>query len=392
MDMRGLHIVIVPSWWPSPEQPTAGIFCADYARAFAATGARVGVVFPDLVGLRRIFRGKASPLRPKVIEESLDDIPVIRVEGLFSAFGQPGLQMRRFAAWLNRGLTTYRRRHGAPDVLHAMCAIPAGWACTHLDDPPAQRVVITEHTGPFSLVMKSKASAAHARDGLAAASAVVSVSDQGRREMMACGIDREILVRGNCVAPEFTTAPIRGDVRAPQFRGLFVGRLCREKGVGELIAALRSGDEKTDSQWHFVGDGPMAEDLQALSREAAFEGRVHLHGECPRSAVVEIMAPSDVLVLPSHGETFGLVVAEALCMGLPVVTTRGTASSEFITEDNGLLCEPADVESLIGVLGDMIGAIGTYNRAAIAEAARARFSSGSLATWYGGLFRRIVAG
>ncbi len=388
--MRGLHIVIVPSWWPSPEQPTAGIFCTDYARAFAAAGARVGVVVPDLVGLRGVLGGAAPPVRAKVTEESLDGIPIVRVRGLFSAFGQPRLQMGRFASWLERGLKAYRNRHGTPDVLHAMCAIPAGWACTQLDDPSASRVVVTEHTGPFSLVMKSKASSALAREGLASAAAVVAVSEQSRREMVACGIDREILVRGNCVAAEFAARSVRSERRDGPVRGLFVGRLCEEKGVGELIAALRFLGANVDVQWHFVGDGPMAGDVRLLSREAAFESRVHLHGECPRSTVVEIMAESDLLVLPSHGETFGLAVAEALCMGLPVVTCCGTACAEFVTDDNGLLCEPSDVESLSGALRDVIGRVGAYDRGAIAEATRARFSPNSWATWYGELFRRVV--
>jgi hypothetical protein len=38
--MTGIHVVIVPSWWPSPEQPINGIFHGDYARAFAAAGAK----------------------------------------------------------------------------------------------------------------------------------------------------------------------------------------------------------------------------------------------------------------------------------------------------------------------------------------------------------------
>lgn len=388
--MRGLHIVVVPSWWPSPERPTAGIFCFDYTRAFAAAGARVGVVYPDLVGLRYVAGGATAPVRAQVTEESADGIPVVRVRGLFSALGRPRSQMRRFASWLARGLAAYRRRHGTPDVLHAMCAIPSGWACTHLEGPLPARVVVTEHTGPFELVMQSKASAALAREGLASAMAVVAVSEHSRREMAACGIDREILVRGNCVATEFATAEPRSEVREPPVFGLFVGRLCREKGVGELIAALRSMRGSLETQWHFVGDGPMAEDVRSLSREAPFKRRVHLHGECPRSTVVEIMSESDLLVLPSHSESFGLVVAEALCMGLPVVTSRGTACAEFVTANNGLLCETGDVESLSSALRSMIENLARFDRTAIAETARARFSPASLAEWYGKLFRDVV--
>ena len=102
------------------------------------------------------------------------------------------------------------------------------------------------------------------------------------------------------------------------------------------------------------------------------------------------MSRSDFLVLPTHNDTFGLAVAEALCMGLPVVTTHDTACADLIDEDNGKLVKIRDVESLTEGLRRLIRDRDRYDPEAIAERARSRFSPEAMATWYDGLFRRVI--
>jgi len=389
-DLSGLHILIVPAWWPSPEEPISGIFHTDYARAFASAGARVGVVFPDMVRVRHFGRGTQIPLWPKLIREQMDGIGVIRIRGLHTALRMPWMQMTQFRRWLRRGFATYVERYGRPDLLHAMCSIPAGWACTHLDDPLSTRVVITDGTGPFSLAMTPPSAAAYVRKAMDGAAAVVAVSELCRRQMQAEGIVRDIAVCGNCVADSFVSANVQPARPDRKRRALFVGRLTAAKGIGELIDAAVALASEFDVRWHFLGDGPMAATLRRRFDDAGLADRLTLHGTCSRPAVIEQMSHSDLLVLPSHGESFGLAAAEALCMGLPIVTTRGTACAEFVDEDNGILVTMRDAESLTCGLRRMIERLETYDRLAIAERARLRFSPEVLARWYGGLFRRIL--
>ncbi|MFH1419887.1 MAG: glycosyltransferase [Planctomycetota bacterium] len=390
--MAGLHVVIVPAWWPSPEEPIGGVFFVDYALAYAEAGAKVGVVVPDLVSVRHLGRGTSIPWLPRAIEEDIGGVPVVRVRGLHTAFGRPGVQMRRFRRWLRRGLAVYRDRHGSPDVLHAMCAIPSGWACTHLADQLSDRVVVTEHTGPFSLVLSPKAGESYVQSALARAARVVAVSETLRAQMLAAGINREITVFGNPVAPTFATrAPASPGIRqASPLRVLFVGRMAPEKGVGELAEAAVSLGHSYEAQWHFVGDGPLTSTVHARLASGGLADRLHLHGNCERAQVAELMSQSDFLVLPSYGETFGMAAVEALCMGLPVVATRGTAPAAFVSEDDGLLVDAGDVESLAAGLQTMRARLDTYDSAAIARRARQRFSGESMAAQYAGLFRAVI--
>ncbi|MFQ5430420.1 MAG: glycosyltransferase [Phycisphaerae bacterium] len=389
-EMAGLHILIVPAWWPSPRQPDSGVFFRDYAGAFAAAGARVGVVYPDLVSLRGWRPGSGIPWMPAVTAERVENIAVLRIQGWHTAGGLPGIRFSRFRAWLRRGLAAYRARHGDPDLLHAMCAIPSGWACTHLPDELAKPVVVTEHTGPFSLVMTRKAGRAYVRAALDRAAAVVAVSGRTRDEMRAAGITREIDVCGNMVAPEFLSAEVPAAHPGAARRGVFVGRLTPAKGAGDLLIAIEAMADRRDVEWHLVGDGSLASDARALASRPAMGGRLHVCGVCDRTEVVARMSRSDFLVLPTHGESFGLVVAEALCLGLPVLTTEDTACAEFVHPRNGILVRMRDPESLRAGLSRMVDTCLEYDRHAIAREARDRFSGRRVAGWYARLFRRVL--
>ena len=384
-----MHIAIVPSWWPSPEQPVSGVFFRDYARAYAMAGATVGVIFPDLVSLRLLGRGTGVPLFPRLSIEEGEGFREIRVRGVHTALGFPGLQMRRFRAWLSRGLAHYRSKFGEPDLLHAMCAIPAGWACTRLSDRLAERVVVTEHTGPFSLVQSPGAGRGYVRAALSEARAVVAVSEQSRQEMQTAGVAGEISVRGNCVSDVFRSGGGSGPRSSGAPRALFVGRLTEAKGVGDLIEAAVALKAECNLEWHFVGEGPLAPKIRERFASAGL-GNFELLGLRDRSEVAGLMSESTFLVLPSHGETFGMVVAEALCMGLPVLTTRGTACADFVGKDDGVLVERRDVGSLTQGLRSMLERVDRFDREDIAHRAWSRFSGEALAAWYAELFRRVL--
>lgn len=390
--LSGLHVVVVPSWWPSPEQPTAGIFFLDYVRAFAAAGAKVGVIYPDLVSLRLLRRGTPVPLRPRLLRESVGDVPVYRIRGRHTALGMPRLHMPRFCRWLKWGLSEYVRDHGAPDVLHAMCAIPAGWSCARLAKMnPAPRVVVTEHTGPFRAALSPPSAGRFASRALADADAVVAVSEGLRREMISAGVTRDIHVIRNPVGAEFTSAPppIRhGPDGRAIFRGLFVGRLTREKGINELILAAeklsRAGGPRIE--WHFAGSGPLEQDIRSLLASEPSDRRAVLHGVCERSKVASLIRDSHFIVLPSHGENCPLAVCEAQMCGRPVIGTRQTGCAELIDEGDGLLFDVGDAEGLAQAVQALTEDYGRWNWEEISRRAARRFSGAVITRRYSAPF------
>lgn len=384
--LAGRHVVIVPAWWPSPEDRLAGVFFQDYVRMFAAAGARVGVVYPDLVSPRKVTRDATVSLIPRTTIEQLGESPVLRMRGLHTAFGRPWLQMQRFRRWLRKGLAAYSARFGRPDVLHAMCAIPSGWACTHLSDALARRVIITEHTGPFSLALTPATTEPFVFEAIRRAVHVVAVSEVLKSQMIAAGATREIRVIGNPVADDFTTSPILPAQQMSPGKGplhaLFVGRLTPEKGVYDLIDAAQRLAPRCDVIWHLIGDGPLAPELEQTVKRPELANRVKLHGPLDRPQIRDHLRSADFFVHPSHGETFGLAFAEALCMGLPYVATDAAAQALSPRPEDGVLFKagsPADLAAAVETLISTKPSSGRTNRAAHY---RARFSAQAVALQY----------
>jgi glycosyltransferase involved in cell wall biosynthesis len=390
--LAGLHVLLAPSWWPSPEIPIGGIFFLDYARAFAAAGAKVGVIFADLVFPPQ-WRGRPGLLVPRLAEERLDDIPVIRVRGFHTSLGHAERRTLRFASFLRRALEHYRRRHGTPDLIHAQCSTPAGWAALRSGLAP---VVITEHMGPFSLLLAPPALEALTREAVHAAAALVAVSPGSRDQMRAAGIVREIPVIPNAVPPDYVCVrppePGRGAGGEPAYDAVFVGRLVREKGVRELAsAAVRlAGERGFAIRWHVVGSGPEESALRERMGAGDARPRVTWHGTLPRPRVAELLRSSHFLVLPSHGENCPLAVCEALSLGRPVVGTRETGIEPLVGLEDGVLCARGDAEALAAAVRELVGRYDGLDATAIAARARERFSYTALAERYAPVFREVA--
>ena len=93
-----------------------------------------------------------------------------------------------------------------------------------------------------------------------------------------------------------------------------------------------------------AGDGSMLPELKELSRSLRIEKRVEWLGYC--SDRTSLLQASDLFVLASVGEAFGLVVPEAMACGVPVVGSRSGAIPEVVVEgQTGLLATPRDEES-----------------------------------------------
>ena len=119
---------------------------------------------------------------------------------------------------------------------------------------------------------------------------------------------------------------VRGrlNVKPGQTLLLFSGKFIEKKNPGLILAAMRllSAEERAEFHLVFVGAGPLEVTLRAQSE--AFPDQVHFAGFINQSEISQYYAAADILVLPSRraGETWGLVVNEALQAGCGVIMTR----------------------------------------------------------------------
>ncbi|MBM3320625.1 MAG: glycosyltransferase family 4 protein [Candidatus Eisenbacteria bacterium] len=126
------------------------------------------------------------------------------------------------------------------------------------------------------------------------------------------------------------------------------GRLQAEKGAEPLVRAMREVvDREPRALLILAGNGPDREKLKALASELGLESRVRFLGGFAPSELEELMADTDIVVLPSLTEGLPITLSEAMAFAKPIVATRVGGIPERIRhEANGLLVEPGDPAAL----------------------------------------------
>ncbi|MBT9372254.1 glycosyltransferase family 4 protein [Rhizobium sp. CSW-27] len=148
-----------------------------------------------------------------------------------------------------------------------------------------------------------------------------------------------------------------------------VGTLTRRKGHDTLLQAL---SRITDLDWRasIAGsrdlDPQTAQALYALCNELGLSGRVTFLGDRPDARA--LMATGDLFALASRYEGYGMVFAEALSQGLPVVACHAGAVPEVVPQGAGLLVAPDDPTAFAAALRRLLSS--PQERRKFAEAAR----------------------
>lgn len=141
-------------------------------------------------------------------------------------------------------------------------------------------------------------------------------------------------------------------------RVVYLGRLeWGPKGLDHLVDAFaRLVQARPGAELVVAGDGPDQDRLQAAFRKAGVVDRVEMAGRVGGAGKWALLASASALVMPSRYETFGLVAAEALATGTPVVGFEIPSLQEILAGEAGLLAPCYDTaalaESLARVLAE----------------------------------------
>lgn len=165
------------------------------------------------------------------------------------------------------------------------------------------------------------------------------------------------------------------DLPRPPLRVLTVGRLWgrgMRKGQKELIDLWpRVLRRFPGAELWIVGGGAGRAELEARARRCGVAGAVVFTGEVSDARLARLYAASDLYAMPSWGEGFGLVFAEAMAHGLPCLASRLDAGAEVVAEgETGLLVDPEDAGELWAALERLLG--DAELRARLGEAGRRR--------------------
>lgn len=382
-----IRVLLLPSWYPTARYPAGGIFCREQARALNTQEALdVMVLFVDRVTVwewLRVSRRRAQIIYEDGVRVYRTAVP--RIPGLWPllyVLGAVG------ATWRIRRSFRFR-----PDVLHAHVTLPAGLAGVFIKRFFRIKLVLTEHTGPFSMLMRNRFAAYATRLTLHSADRVVAVSRALRDQIWAYPqLHRHVDIVPNVVDMEAFSG--RRKVFAPgeTKRLLFIGEMETSiKGVEYLLGAMSILKERrVEVQLDLVGQGRRAREYESLARALGVSERCRFLGQVSHEEVAELMARADAFVLPSLAETFGVVLAEAMAAGLPVVATRCGGPEEIVTPDVGVLVERANSAALADGIEDVLSRPEEFPEEVLRAAAENRYGQVSIAHKLLSIYRQVV--
>jgi glycosyltransferase involved in cell wall biosynthesis len=280
----------------------------------------------------------------------------------------------------------------APEIVHAQSPFVSGLMARRTAQHTSAPLLFTHHTrfGDYGHYLGLLAGAAEGTlnaylgDFWAGCAAIVApgttLADEIRERL---GAHRRPVVRviatGVDVATLQNLPPI--DLRArhgfPADAVIVAshGRLATEKNVAVLVEAFAQAAARDPRlRLVLVGDGPAAEATASRAAAPDLAGRVALPGRLPRLDALAAVAGADIFAFASQTETQGLVLAEALTVGLPVVALAGPGVEDSVRDGlDGMVLRPdARGDDPARALGEALAALAGDSKRRRAMAAEAR--------------------
>ncbi len=391
--MPDLHVLGLPSWYPTLETPLDGVFFKEQFQALHNAGVRVGVVYPQIRTIKKLGWGaiRKSHFQSSFVEEG--GLPVGRLYG-WNLIPYPRRIGGFFRIWLTELLVKqYIARFGRPDLLHAHSVLWGGIAAAEVSRKLGLPYVITEHSSAFFQGKVGAHLHIQSRRAFTGARRVITVSHALGRYLVEnhLAAAEQVCVIPNMVDTDFFTPP-PARARPRPFRFLCVAIFSPVKQIDLLLTAFAQAFAGADNVLLDIGgDGPERLSLEILAQELGIASRVTFLGPLNRAEVREAMWRAHTLVSASFYETFGVTLIEALATGLPVVSTASGGPDDIVSPDVGRLTPVDDVEALARALQWARHAYPGFDPAQLRNYALSRFSRQQIARQIIDLYQEILA-
>ena len=396
-----MRILVLPSWFPSPQAPLSGIFFAEQTEllakhapsaevhVFAVPRRTLEIPFKRPLAAARVLGRWVSAPKHRVVRESGNYV-VHSFESLTwserVAHGGLVYEARRML----QVARAIERTRGRFDVVHAHVTHPAGFVAEQLARWLDVPLVVSEHMSPFPFDDMYGVDGRPRPDVMSAIEAATRVTAVSRAHARSIErfADRTIEVMPNFIDESRFAPGTRAESSPIQL--LSVGHLCHQKGFDVLLRALRLClDDGLPLRLSIVGKGHLRDELETLASELGLGEHVAWLGAPDRSTMPDVYRSADVFVLASRHESFGVVVIEALASGIPVVATECGGPEEIVTPTCGALAPIEDPVALAAAISRV--ARRQFDRSAIRAHFESTYSAKAVVPRLMALYRDAIA-
>lgn len=379
-----MNIFIIARGYPSTLEPIWGCFEKDQAEALARLGHRVTILSVD-TRFRRYWRS----LGIQHIEDKMLSIFNIFIIPYSFLFFIPSFIKEYFYAWLLELVYIQAvKKRGKPDIIYSHYLHNTNRA-THIHQKYNIPLVAIEHSSELGYTNPRKSIINIAKHAYPKVDQLLVVSSFLKENITPHIHIDNIQVVPNIVGDEFTYIERENTAK---FRVISIGNFIHRKGFDILIKALSliPESEIKDLELIILGGGKLENVLKQQIKELNLNKHIKIIGQKSKKEIVNFLQNSDLFVLPSRSETFGVVYIEALACGLPIIATDCGGPRDIVTLDNGLLVPCEDAEALSEAIIHIKNNITAYDHKKITLDCKQRFHHEIIAKRLTTIFEEVI--
>lgn len=388
-----MKILWLASWYPNPESPFDGDFIQRHAKA-------VSLYVPVTV----FFVSQAGPsgkVNENIVRLTKGDN--LTEQLLFFSFIKTGISFLDKLIYNWRYYTVYKgliekyiAEEGVPDLVHVHIPMKAGVVAKWMKKKWRIPFVVTEHSAHYtehsadSYFKRSfyhkKVTATVFKEAELVTTVSKTVADVMQRIFTLDKIEVIHNVADNALF--FRNRNDRSNNHF--FRFIHVSTLKEnQKNISGILQAVKNLSQKR-KDFELAIVGPATDSLRQQVIDLNLGAIVRFSGEISYAEVADQMREANALVLFSRYENFPCVIVEALCCGLPVITTDVGGVKEAVDDNNGIVINADNEIELAYAMDKMIAGYSSFNRDSIATLAKEKYSYETIGKQFYNCYRQIV--
>lgn len=320
---KSKKILIISHLYPAKSQPVRGIFVHKMNLALKRLGFDIFVVSPQVFG-----KTKAKNT------DTIDKISVIYPKYFsFSRF------FIGASSWLAYRSVRRAIRENNFDLILAHTAIPDGYIAKKLSDKFGIPFIVYVHGADVQHKINYSSKVRNLIVGILEKANKVFVNSSKTEKLVSkLGINSVVVPLGIESPVDIVKKKV-----GKKLRIISVCNLEIEKGIQYVIEALANMNDN-NLEYVVIGDGGFRKELE---KKANGDDRVKFLGRLSQDRVFKELAESDIFILPSYNEAFGVAYLEAMQMGLPIIGVEGEGIADIIKKGEcGILVKPKSVASI----------------------------------------------
>jgi glycosyltransferase involved in cell wall biosynthesis len=365
-----MKILFISSWYPTPKNPNFGVFIKEHAHAIKDSGNEIVILALVIHQSSDIYSTKLTD----VLDEANVRTVILEIN---TRFRDLIYHLVPFQSYLAKRV--FKRRispNFTPDIIHSNVIFPAGMIGDSLAKYLKKPHVITEHWSRIKGLLNKPVLSGMAIHAYERANRILPVSQfltDTMTSILPTVASSKYRIVGNVINSQLfyykKKEPLKDYIRFCAV-ATWMNKKIPDKMPEIFIEALAlfQKEIKQTIVLTLIGGGDKLDELRQMCADRKL--KAELPGYKSKQEIASCLQSTDYFVHASTIETFGVVVAEALFCGTPVICSNVGALPELINDSNGVLCQN-NIESWLKGIKKAIST--SYNHYSIAEDIKTEF-------------------